>query len=72
MLLRVSKAMFSTVYYFGPYKEYVGVKDGELEFAVKMGAVGPELGSGDKVVLEGGPTELTAVGPNMWKTLAGG
>lgn len=49
--------MFFTIFHFVPYKEFVGVSDGELEFPVKTGAVGPEL---------------IAAGPNNWKTLAGG
>ena len=64
--------MFSAICYFCPYKEFVGLNDGEVEFAVKMGTVGPEMDSGDKVVLVGGPSAVTAVGPTMWKMLAKG
>ena len=59
--------MFSAICYFGPYKEFVGLNDGEVEFAVKMGAVGPEPDSGDKVVLVGGISEVIAVGPTVWE-----
>ena len=45
----ISNFLFPAICYFGSYKEYVGVSEGEVEFAFKVGAVGPALGGGDKV-----------------------
>ena len=54
----------------GAYSEGDGVSETVVEFFVAIGAVGPALEGDDKVVLYGGPTELTAVGPGENKLSA--